>query len=98
MAARFAEEFAAHRAHGGELTESHHHGGNILSIEQRGEYVYTATGAGGFRVYDVANVANKNFSERIVTAHEELAARGLRVGWRNEHRVILLTKIRPGGL
>ncbi len=64
----FPEEFAAHRAHGGELTESHHHGGNILSIEQRGEYVYTATGAGGFRVYDVANVANKNFSERIVTA------------------------------
>ncbi len=64
----FPEEFAAHRAHGGELTESHHHGGNILSIEQRGEYVYTATGAGGFHVYDVANVANKNFSERIVTA------------------------------
>ncbi|MEC8650965.1 MAG: hypothetical protein VXY92_00260 [Planctomycetota bacterium] len=64
----FPEEHAAHRANAGQLQESHHHGGNILSIEQRGEYVYTATGAGGFRVYDVANVANKNFSERIVTA------------------------------
>lgn len=64
----FPEEFAAHQAREGELYESHHHGGNVLSIEQRGEYVYTANGAGGFRVYDVANVANKNFSERIVTA------------------------------
>jgi hypothetical protein len=64
----FPEEHAEHQARDGELAESHHHGGNILSIEQRGEYVYTATGKGGFRVYDVANVANKNFSERIVTA------------------------------
>ena len=64
----FPEEYAAHAARDGRLKESHHHGGNILSIEQRGEYVYTATGDGGFRVYDVANVANKNFSERVVTA------------------------------
>jgi len=64
----FPEEYAEHKARNGRLRESHHHGGNILSIEQRGEYVYTATGKGGFRVYDVANVANKNFSERVVTA------------------------------
>lgn len=64
----FPEEYKAHTRHKGRLSEGHHHGGNVLSIEQRGEYVYTANGTGGFRVYDVANVANKNFSERIVTA------------------------------
>ena len=64
----FPDEYAAHERHGRELTEAHHHGGNVLSLEQRGEYLYTANGPGGFRVYDIANVANKNFSERIVTA------------------------------
>ncbi len=64
----FPDEYREHVAADRHLKESHHHGGNVLSIEQRGEYVYTANGKGGFRVYDVANVANKNFSERIVTA------------------------------
>jgi hypothetical protein len=64
----FPAEYRAHVAADRQLKESHHHGGNVLSIEQRGEYVYTANGKGGFRVYDVANIANKNFSERIVTA------------------------------
>jgi hypothetical protein len=64
----FPDEYAAHERGGRELGEAHHHTGNVLSLEQRGEYLYTASGAGGFRVYDIANVANKNFSERIVTA------------------------------
>ena len=34
----------------------------------RGEYMFVAEGRGGFRVYDVATIANKGFSERIVTA------------------------------
>jgi hypothetical protein len=64
----FPEEYRAHEARKRLLAESHHHGGNVRSLEQRGEYLYTACGEGGFRVYDIANVANKNFSERIVTA------------------------------
>ncbi len=43
-------------------------GDEVLSIQLRGEYLYTANGPGGFRVYDVANIDNKGFSERIVTA------------------------------
>ncbi|MFI5126403.1 MAG: hypothetical protein ACHQJX_06220 [Candidatus Acidiferrales bacterium] len=46
----------------------HHEGKNILSVQMRGEYVYAAMGAGGFRVFDIANVDNKGFSEKIVTA------------------------------
>jgi hypothetical protein len=34
----------------------------------RGEYLYAAEGIGGFRVYDVASIANKGVSERIITA------------------------------
>jgi hypothetical protein len=37
-------------------------------VQLRGEYVYAAMGKGGLRVYDVANIDNKDFSERIITA------------------------------
>ncbi|WP_411820240.1 hypothetical protein ABFZ85_02060 [Hyphococcus formosus] len=43
-------------------------GGAVRCIQMRGEYLFTAEGKGGFRAYDVANIANKSFSERIVTA------------------------------
>jgi hypothetical protein len=64
----YPEEYAAHERGDRQLTEAHHHGGSVRSLEVRGEYLYTAAGADGFRVYDVANIANKDFSERIVTA------------------------------
>jgi len=34
----------------------------------RGEYLYAAMGKGGFRIFDVANIDNKNFSEKMNTA------------------------------
>ncbi len=37
-------------------------------LQLRGEYLFVAEGKGGFRAYDVANIANKGVSERIVTA------------------------------
>jgi len=40
----------------------------VRSLQLRGEYLYTAAGPEGFRVYDVANVNNKGFSEKIVTS------------------------------
>ena len=42
--------------------------GAARCLQLRGEYLYVAEGAGGFQVYDVANIANKSVSERIVTA------------------------------
>jgi Oxidoreductase FAD-binding domain len=53
----------------GKLKEAYHQDAdNILDLQLRGEYLYTANGAGGFRVFDVADVDNKGFSERITTA------------------------------
>lgn len=37
-------------------------------LQMRGEYLFVAEGKGGFRAYDIASVANKGFSERILTA------------------------------
>jgi hypothetical protein len=51
-----------------ELKTVAEHTGNVLDIQARGEYAYAATGPGGLRVYDIANIDNKGFSERITTA------------------------------
>jgi hypothetical protein len=40
----------------------------VLNLQHRGEFLYAATGEGGLRVYDIANVDQKAFSERITTA------------------------------
>jgi hypothetical protein len=50
------------------LTEAYEHGGNVLSLQLRGEYLYTAKGREGIEVYDVANIDNKAFAERMVSA------------------------------
>jgi hypothetical protein len=51
------------------LKESHHHeGADILDLVRRGEYLYTANGPDGFQVFDVANIDNKGYSERITSA------------------------------
>jgi len=65
----YPDYYNAHLANTKELKVSHHHGGSdVRSVQLRGEYLYTANGPDGFRVFDVANVDNKGFSERIVTA------------------------------
>ena len=39
----------------------------VRCLQMRGEYLYVAEGRGGFRAYDIASVANKGVSERILT-------------------------------
>ncbi|MCA1642513.1 MAG: hypothetical protein LC785_11305 [Acidobacteria bacterium] len=55
---------------GRELKTAYEHGGNpkVLQVQARGEYAYVAAGEGGLRVYDVAQIDHKGFSERITTA------------------------------
>ena len=72
----YPDYFAQHLKNGREIPRfkdgrenAKHHGGNeIKSLQVRGEYLFTANGSDGFRVYDVASVDNKGFSENIVTA------------------------------
>ena len=46
----------------------HKTGGAARCLQMRGEYLFVAEGPGGFRVYDVASIANKGVSQRIITA------------------------------
>jgi hypothetical protein len=59
------KKFVAHKR---ELTTSYEHAGEVLDVQARGEYAYAAQGKDGFRVFDIANIDNKGFSERISTA------------------------------
>jgi hypothetical protein len=63
----YPEAYAKHQKTR-ELTDAYEHSGNILSLQLRGEYLYTAKGRDGVEAYDVANIDNKGFAERIVTA------------------------------
>jgi hypothetical protein len=78
-AVAYPEEYKKHKESGDQLKEAYTHstggvvklpGGEdeILSLQLRGEYLYAACGAGGFRAYDVANIDEKGFSQRMVTA------------------------------
>ncbi len=65
----YSDDYEKLQKHHGELEEADHHAGkDVLDVQLRGEYLYAAMGKGGFRIYDVANIDNKNFSEKIVTA------------------------------
>ena len=65
----YPANYQKHLAQGAVLQEAYHHGGaDIQDVVLRGEYLYTANGPGGFEVFDVANIDQKGFSERIVTA------------------------------
>jgi hypothetical protein len=78
----FRDFFNKHKARHYELEHAHEHPGldigekllhpfrkaNVLQVQPRGEYLYAACGEGGLRVFDIAFIDNKSFSERFTTA------------------------------
>lgn len=66
----YPDWFEQHKARKMELTDTHSHPteGAANCLQLRGEYLFTAEGKGGLRVYDVASIANKGVSQRIITA------------------------------
>jgi hypothetical protein len=66
----YPDYYKAHEERRRELPTSHANGtGNPATcVQLRGEYLYAAEGKGGMRVYDVASVANKGVSQRILSA------------------------------
>ena len=63
----YPENYANH-AKTGRLTEAYEHHGDVVSLQMRGEYLYAAKGHEGVEVYDIANIDNKAFAERITSA------------------------------
>jgi hypothetical protein len=66
----YPDWYATHLKRGRALAEAHDHGtaGRAGCVQLRGEYLYVSEGAGGMRVYDVASIANKGISQRIISA------------------------------
>jgi hypothetical protein len=64
----YPDNWRAHQDRGEALQTAFHHSGEVTKcLQLRGEYLYTAAGADGLRVYDVASIANKGISDRILT-------------------------------
>ena len=65
----YPDNFRRHEDNGRRLDiGTGHSGGRAACVQMRGEYLYSAEGNKGLRVYDIANVSNKGFSQRIVDA------------------------------
>lgn len=65
----YPHDYKKHVNNRGELKEAYGHAGSdILDVQARGEYLYAAMGKGGVRVYDIANIDDKDISQRTITA------------------------------
>jgi len=65
------------------VNPTHSTEGSARCLQLRGEYMYVAEGKGGFRVYDVASIANKDISQKIITAPFSPLGQNMHVPSRN---------------
>jgi hypothetical protein len=68
-----------------------HRSERAACVQMRGEYLYVAEGSKGFNVYDIANVANKGFSQRFITAPFSSLGHDTKVETSNATCVVLPT-------
>jgi hypothetical protein len=64
----YPENYSKFVSGGRALKTAYNHGGDVLDVQLRGEYLYAAMGTGGFRAFDVANIDVKDVSERLISA------------------------------
>jgi len=61
-------------------------------LQMRGEYLYVSEGENGTQAYDVASIANKGFSQRIITAPFSPLGHNTRIKSKNATCVVLPTE------
>ena len=66
-------------------------GDRVGCLQLRGEYMFVAQGKGGFEVYDVASIANKGVSEKVLTGPFSPLGHDTHVASRNATCVALPT-------
>lgn len=65
----YPRNYGEHVANGRELKTAYEHHANVINdLTLRGEYLYTANGPAGLEVFDIANIDQKGFSERLVSS------------------------------
>ncbi len=105
----FPDYYKKHLEHGKKLEHAHEHPGvdvgehllhpfhrpEVLAVQLRGEYLYAACGEDGLRVFDVAFIDHKGFSERIATAPVSPLGQRFYVKTRHAMAVAAPTTIAP---
>jgi hypothetical protein len=88
----YPDWYKQHQDHGQQLQIANEHkAGDAQCIQLRGEYLYVAEGAKGMRVYDVASIGNKGFSEKLITAPFSPIGQDTHIGSKNATCVVLAT-------
>ncbi|MFN4258776.1 MAG: hypothetical protein ACK4RK_05730 [Gemmataceae bacterium] len=109
QALAFPDYYRKHVENGYKLKIAHEHPGKdigdqifhplrkveIHNVQLRGEYLFAACGKGGLRVFDVAFIDNKAFSERITTAPVSPLGQRFFVHTKNAKYVALPTTMTP---
>jgi hypothetical protein len=86
----YPDHYARHLANGREIqwlgdtpggyVSTTQMGGTTRCLQLRGEYLYAAQGSKGMTAYDVASIANKGISDRILTAPVSPLGQSLHIG------------------
>jgi hypothetical protein len=89
----YPDWYAKHLQNERVLQDSAQHSaaGDARCIQVRGEYLFVAEGPGGMRVYDVASIANKGVSQKIITAPFSPSGQDTRIASKNATCVALPT-------
>ena len=89
----YPDWYAAHEARGRVLTTAHANGSGepVRCLQLRGEYLYAAEGSDGMQAYDAASIANKGFSQRLITAPFSPLGHDTRIPSKDARCVVLPT-------
>jgi hypothetical protein len=88
----YPDYYQAHQQHQGELQVAQgHRAGRTQCLQLRGEYLYTAAGEDGFRVFDVASVDNKGVSQKIISGPFSALGHDAHIATRNATCMALAT-------
>src|SRR5260221_2423000 len=88
----YPDGYARHQRLGGVLQRAESHtSGEVRCLQLRVEYLYAAEGVRGMRVYDVASIANKGVSQKIISAPASPLGQHTAIASRNATCVALPT-------
>ncbi|WP_220463527.1 LVIVD repeat-containing protein [Sediminihaliea albiluteola] len=88
----YPDYFQQHQQAGGVLQEGHiHRSGPAACVQLRGEYLFVAEGDKGMQVYDVAGIANKGISQRVISGPFSPLGHNTRIPSSNATCVVLPT-------
>ncbi len=88
----YPDWYENHQQNGQQLQEAYkHRTGTVGCLQHRGEYLFVAEGEKGTQAFDIASIANKGFSQRVITAPFSPLGHNTRIKSKNATCVVLPT-------